>query len=132
MIVTLTRDQRGNEKRASRPVGAGIDGPQGSHPRSQDVDGPLRHLATGRIRPPATRLDAVIATLEKGAVRRWQPISEAREVISRLLKHFEHFGLLSRTRGGVTIDDREGRRGPVIMILTATFSISSDSLRLRS
>ena len=86
----------------------------------------------------ARRLDAVIASLEEVAFRRLDArlatalleahaaaetdtirttheqlasdLGSAREVISRLLKHFEHDGVVDLARGAVTIRDREGLR----------------------
>ena len=86
----------------------------------------------------ARRLDTVIASLEEVAFRRLDArlattlleahataegdtirttheqlaadLGSAREVISRLLKHFEHDGLVVLARGAVTIQDRAGLR----------------------
>jgi len=86
----------------------------------------------------ARRLDAVIGTLEEVAFRRLDArlatalldahgaaegntihttheqlaadLGSAREVISRLLKHFEHDGTVALARGAVTIRDREALR----------------------
>jgi CRP/FNR family transcriptional regulator len=86
----------------------------------------------------ARRLDAVIASLEEVAFRRLDvrlatalleahaaaetdairttheqlasDLGSAREVISRLLKHFEQDGLVELARGAVTVRDREGLR----------------------
>jgi CRP/FNR family transcriptional regulator len=86
----------------------------------------------------ARRLDAVIASLEEVTFRRLDArlaatllkahaaaaddtvrttheqlasdLGSAREVISRLLKHFERDDLVSLARGAVTIRDREGLR----------------------
>jgi len=86
----------------------------------------------------ARRLDGVIASLEEVTFRRLDArlaatlleghaaaeddtirttheqlasdLGSAREVISRLLKHFERDGLVALARGAVTIEDREGLR----------------------
>ena len=86
----------------------------------------------------ARRLDAVIASLEEVTFHRLDArlatalleahasaeadtirttheqlasdLGSAREVISRLLKHFEHDGLVALARGAVTIQDRAGLR----------------------